>query len=516
MIIDINSLVPCTAAGAIPNSYAPPPPPSNQGTLPVSSPERINIKDVPYNAVCDGRNEQDIIQSALNTGAGVVVVPVGSTVGVTGLTILPNQTLLIQGKIKKLSGAAPVIAVSSGSSVVGGEIDGNSVNCTAITGVDCSNVTVDGVYIHDLGQLGIVSYKSTGFPDTWRITNNRIINVVLQSISLDHTNKCFVSNNYIDTTNTAFNGNPLHHGIQFWGGDAKVMANPISVRNITITGNVVKNAKGGIWGSLGSNIDVSSNHVENCTDCGIDFERCENFTCTANSTYDCANGCFAVSYGCKHGTFSGNIAMNRSGSGAAFYAYNDVSASPALPPNQYLTITGNSFTTSGGFGISVQAANNLGLIDSVISGNTIGVSGAVEAIHVSECTKLAITGNQIATSGSPIAIYMDGIGISNVSDNVLSSSNYTSNNPNNGAAITILYRSAAWPSNSNKVTGNIIDGHAYSIGDFCAPDVTKSNNYIGFNHVKNIYRPAEAAYNGVIEFNRETYTPSIIINESIF
>ncbi len=474
---------------------------------------RIDVTLNPYNAVGNGTNETSIIQSALNTQADEVFLPAGLTFGVTGLQLYAGQSLIIEGKILKLSGASPIVYLASGSSVIGGELDGNGVDSAGIVGVDCSNVTIKDVYMHNVLQKGICSYKTSGSPTNWKVYNNRLIDIKLQSITLEYTTNSRIINNNINTDNSEYSSSDLHHGIQFWGGDAQNLSDSISISHLVISGNIVKNAKGGIWGSLGKFINVFGNTVEDCTDCGIDFERCENFTCNSNIISNCANGNIAIAYGCKHGSVTGNTCSFTSGAGSTLYAYN--STTIALPPNQYITINGNSFKTYSGIAVNVQACNNKGLIDSIISNNVIGTSGTTEAIHIEECTKLSIIGNQIITNGSPIAIYLYGVQISTVSNNVISG-NETNTTLTNGAAITLRYRSSTWPCRSIKVIGNIIDGHGFSVYDLCSSDPATSDCFISGNFLVNIYRPSSTAYTGVISNNVHTYSSNVAVSASTY
>lgn len=459
--------------------------------------EFVSVKD--FGAVGDGlADDTSAVQAVLDSGALRVVIPSGITVGVTGLTMAANQTLEIHGKIKKLSGASPIVSMANGCRVIGtGEINGNSVVCDGIFAAGVSNLEISGLYIHHVGGKGIATYTSGS---TVKIHNNRITNITGQAISLEYTNAVTITNNNIDT---AF------HGIQWWGGDSDVSETP-GIFGLQIANNMVSNVMGGIWGSLGQHIAVVGNHVENCSDVGIDFEGCYDFTCVGNTALECSNGCYAVFFGAKRGVFSGNTARNIISSGAGFYATTNTSYK-----NESITIIGNIFA---GKGIGIYADPHLGLslTNTSITNNDIVSTGGLRGISIFENTNLVISGNRIVTVGSGVGIGLEGVRNSVIRDNWLAGYSDVSASPANAGGIYLYRRSASWPSLSNIVRGNRITDYVYSIVDNPSGDLAQSKNDIEHNHVVNVYHAAGDDYNGVVANNLNVFTPAASVSATTF
>lgn len=88
------------------------------------------------------------------------------------------------------------------------------------------------------------------------------------AILLQYLKEATVDNNTLDN---------YQHGIQWWGGDANPSrggshGNPRWARNLTIQYNHVYNSNAGIWGSMGQDVLVFRNYVENCEDVCLDAE----------------------------------------------------------------------------------------------------------------------------------------------------------------------------------------------------------------------------------------------------
>lgn len=460
--------------------------------------ESVSVKD--FGAVGDGvTDDTAAIQAAITSGAKAIVIPASCILATTGFMLTAGQVLYIDGKIKKLAGIGAVIGVSSGCQVIGGEIDGNSVNCQGIVGSNTSNVTVQGVYIHHLGKVGIGSY-SVG-SNSWRILYNRVTNCSEDGIVVEYTNDCLIHGNVVNTA---------QHGIRWWGGDSAV-SNTLGIYGIRITDNICSDiALGGIWGSLGGNIVVANNHVENCGDVGIDFEGCKDFTCVGNVAYECANGCYAVFFGSAGGTFSGNTANNVTSNGSGFYATTN-----ATYTNERLIITGNTFRVKG---MAIHADESAGrsLSDSVISANHLLSSGGGSCVVLLENNKILIVDNHITTIGSSVGIQMQACLFCTVRGNQLFGFNDPSVSPGTSGGIWLYMQSFTEPCRHNVIEQNRIDSYNYSIVDVCAADVTKSDNLIQHNRVNTIYRTAGATYSGLIQNNTYLYTPTVPVAASTF
>lgn len=444
-------------------------------------------------------DETTLAQAALNSGASMVIIPPGITVSVSTLSLAANQILLNYGIIKKLSGTTPIVVLAQGSKVFGGEINGNSILCTgAIVGSATSNIEINGVYIHNVGtgivtmSCGVVVY-GTG-ADNVKITNNRITNCNGQGISVEYAKNVLISGNYVSD---------VYHGIQFYGGDA-ALSQVIGCTNIVISNNIVKNVNlaavanggGGIWGTLSRSITIIGNHVEYCTDCGIDFEGCIDFTCTGNTAYECDNACYLALLGCSMGTFSGNSARNIVSNGSGFWAYT------ATYAQGYLTVENNAFHVKA-LGIN-SATGGQSFNNSVIKGNVI-ISDTSQGIWLSPGDNVLIEGNKIITSGSQKGITLDGVVLSQVIGNTLQGNSDPATVPTAGGGIYL--KKTTTNCSYNRVNGNHIQGYVYSIVDHPVGDPTASNNDIQGNRCTNVYRLVGGTYNGLITNNINLYSP---------
>lgn len=442
-------------------------------------------------------------QEAINTGARIVRIPAWANCSVSSITLRPDQKLSIKGKLTKFgTSTSPVIVVNNGATVEGGEIDGAGVNCQGIVGSSKTRVRVSDVYLHDFGREGIASYSAGS--SGWTVSGNMLKNLVGAAIVLEYTDDCTVENNRIDT---AFDG------IRWWGGDS-AGSTTIGIRKLRIHGNSVKNVQGGIWGSLGAHITVYGNTVENCTDVGIDFEGCTDFTCTGNNAIECANGCYAVFFGSKRGSFSNNTALNSVSNGAGFYATTNDSYN-----NEALIISGNVFRTEGycinaGYESSNGSAKTLS--GSRITDNDMLRSGSGPAIRVVRNEKLKISNNSIVTNGSPIGIELQSVLFSRVEENELYGFGDTSTSVGDSGGVWLYAQDGSHPCQYNNVCHNRIEGYNYSIVDNCSADVTKSDNLIENNRLVNVYRRAGAGYTGIIVNNRYVYALATTIPVNSF
>lgn len=460
----------------------------------------VHVTDAPYSAIGGGViDDTAAIQAALNSGATRVVIPAGFTFGVTGLVLVAGQTLQLDGVLKKLSGVNATISVASNCKVIGnGEINGNSIVCNGIVGSNTQNVRVQGLYLRNINGVGIASY-SVG-SNTWDILDNRIETTTNEAIVVEYTDNCLIANNRIKTG---------LHGIRWWGGDSNV-STTVGIRALRIIGNTVSGVMGGIWGSLGANITVTGNYVDTCSDVGIDFEGCSDFTCSGNTAYECANGCYAVFYGCSQGTFSGNVARNTVSNGAAFYATTNL-----IYTNTNLLIVNNVFATKTAC-ISATSNDNRSFSNSDIRGNQLLCTGGQSAISIFRNRNLRISDNHILTLNSATGIKLTGVNFSIVSNNTITGNNDTSVSPVAAGGILFVSQSAAYPCGYNSVCDNRIDSHVYSITDNSAADLTQSQNNIRRNAVSNVYRSVGAAYNGVILDNFNFNAPGTAVAATTF
>lgn len=141
-------------------------------------------------------------------------------------------------------------------------------------------------------------------------------------------------------------------GVQWWGGDSDpaadgALANPRKCMHGTVTGIQVVNCVAGVWGSMGSDVNVSSCSVDTASDVGIDFEGCANCSASQNTVRNCVNGnltCFWLNVDIS---FVGNTSRQSRADYPHLRVYN---ASQDVD-NRSLTVKGNTFITDQTIGV---------------------------------------------------------------------------------------------------------------------------------------------------------------------
>ena len=146
------------------------------------------------------------------------------------------------------------------------------------------------------------------------------------------------------------------NGITWWGGDSNpavdgALANDRKCKYGSVVGcSVYDISGGGIWGSMGQNISVGSNSINNTSDVGIDFEGCFDSAATGNSVNNCANGCLTTFHYNRNVVFNGNSVWSTTANNTLVKLYN-----VALDTNNSnVSFVGNTFSYNNG--------NNLGII----------------------------------------------------------------------------------------------------------------------------------------------------------
>jgi parallel beta-helix repeat protein len=422
--------------------------------------ETVSVTD--FGVIGSGLDETVAFQKALDTGAKKVEVPENVTVGITSVSLAANQTLEINGIVKKLSGSSPAITMNNLSKIIGcGQIDGNSVaNADAIYASAKSDLIVAGVYIHHVGGKGISLASSTKY----RITNNRIENITGQAINLDFADSGSVANNYIDTA---------LHGVQFWGGDGSGGDPGTRTYDISITGNVVKNTTGGIWGSCGQRVAVTGNTVTICSDVGIDFE-CSNYcTASGNTVSKCNNGGLSLFYASTYCVFDGNTVLVDALTGNRYGIWYTAHA------NNYNIVSNNTIKVSTtGYPIYLDEGGQF----NVVGNNSINGFGSVSSascnVRLLRQKQMTFVNNSLIDSKLRVEGSIECL----ISGNRIYRSSATDAASQSDSPLYIYWSDSTWNAQGNTVINNSIQEWSYPIVDDCWGD-NYSINDCSYNRV---------------------------------
>lgn len=294
-----------------------------------------------FGAIGNGiANDTAAVQSTINSmakvisyaGLGDVLVNVGS------LTLHSDQEH--RGGGAKIThnddqmGRAIFNGISKNNIHIHGfKFAGPNSETTAVNAVSCSGITLENNYTTN---VGLFSCKPVKAPNPM-ISNDVSGTYSLITDDADYCHNIKIVKNTIIGDGTGILGGPFKvaavllnyskgvvvsgnfikghkEGIQWWGGDtlspsegAGSLYNARKCYDITISGNIVYDTVGGIWGSMGTRVVVSSNIVEGCKDVCIDFEGGIDCSATGNTLADAANGVLTVIglSGCI--TFENNI-----------------------------------------------------------------------------------------------------------------------------------------------------------------------------------------------------------------
>lgn len=339
---------------------------------------RINadvVNPLMFGAVADGTtNDTVAIQTAINTNAKRVEYPAGNYfVDVGTLVCQSDQEHVGYGATishnSTLSGRSIFNAFEKNNlkftnlNFYGPTSDTTSINC-----VSCSYVTVSQC---NTRNLGLFSCKTRKAPQPY-VSNDVGGAYALVTEAADYNYWINVTGCTSTGDGTGVLGGPFKvagiitayakyvtisgniinahkEGIQWVGGDANpandgAASNPRKCTDVTISGNTVINAVGGIWGSMGRNVVVTGNVVGDCKDVCIDFEGCFDCTASGNTTSNAQNGCLTTIWINRNIVFSGNIATI---SGENDTVIGGVYNSTASTENLSVSFVGNSFRNSG-------------------------------------------------------------------------------------------------------------------------------------------------------------------------
>jgi hypothetical protein len=307
--------------------------------------ETISIRD--FGAIGDGvTNDTAALQSAILSGARKIDYPAGTYLVDSGVLMLESNQIhsgnnaIIKVTLDK-EGQAVFTGIEKSNIVFKGlRFDAassvslapavNLVSCNNVSMRNCVSVIMalfstksrkcpNPMIAHDIG-FGAGSAYPLITTDADYCTNIEVVNCqsygsgdgVLgapfrpAAIYTAYAKMARISGNYIDGHK---------EGIQFVGGDALKadegydMTKPRKCNDVTISGNTVRNAVGGIWGAMGDRVTITGNAVDGCKDVCIDFESCTDSVAVGNNTKDALNGCLVAIGLCKGVIFDGNTAV---------------------------------------------------------------------------------------------------------------------------------------------------------------------------------------------------------------
>ena len=160
-------------------------------------------------------------------------------------------------------------------------------------------------------------------------------------------------NNYVEK---------YRHGIYWWGGDSLpskdgAWNNPRLAENVRILNNTIYHMSwGGIWGSMGKNVNVIGNHVERCGDVGIDFEGTHGGKASDNFVKNITHGCLSTFFYSENIDFANNTCLQDGTMGKTFYFHSNGATNPDA---RNISVKDNRFiytATDGTLGV-VNASN---------------------------------------------------------------------------------------------------------------------------------------------------------------
>ena len=140
----------------------------------------------------------------------------------------------------------------------------------------------------------------------------------------------------------------VSHGVQWWGGDSGLLAwqngareNERKCSDLLIERVSVRNATvGGIWGSMGRDIQVRDCRVEDCLDVGCNAEGCDEITFERCTSVNGHNGCFttfALNDGIRFLDCQGSV------DNASYPLFRIYNVTQSNADNRNIAVTGGSF-----------------------------------------------------------------------------------------------------------------------------------------------------------------------------
>ncbi|WP_370290224.1 right-handed parallel beta-helix repeat-containing protein [Nocardioides sp.] len=347
--------------------------------------------------------------------------------------------------------------------------------------------------------------------------------------------RAFIELRYIERARIQGNDNDGYfHGIMWWGGDSAVDggtplgSNPRRAKDITIVNNATRNNFGGIWGSMGQDVTVAGNNVRDVTDVGIDFEGCFDCTATGNTVRNATYACYAVFFGCKRVTFSGNTGIIEAGVGTGSPSFHEggviqtgigtgFKSHSKSNPSQYVKVIGNTFICPA----ECAYGDIQSMYDSTIENNTMVVTGANQrSVLFYDCDRLSVSYNRIHhQQAASLSIDLWGGWDPEIVGNFIRcASDSTASVTAATGAIRVVYRSSTFRAHRARITHNKTLNFATGITDVNSNTTAgqrESYAVITDNIVPTVAHYQTTNYRGRIANNYTPNDPTVATPETI-
>lgn len=348
-------------------------------------------------------NLQLAIRAAEAVGGTLVLDDARTYTVTTGITV--TSACKIIGNLATINGAASNITPLT---ITGDDVEITGLSVAAKSNQKAIDATgADRLHIHDCyvtsGWKGITVTNSNDV----RVIGNHITTngdassggtghgVLIAKSGVGSPIGFQVMGNRIVNTNQAYG-----HGIWWYGGDAS-STSTIGISRGVVSGNIVTNVMGGIWGALGQFITVHGNVVEGCSDVGIDFEGCQDCAASVNTVMDVLGGGLATLYNSKRITFTGNNVHSDETAALGGGAFGTTTNYAVLLKHDGSDIefVGNTFST--------VAASSTGEVNAFKSTASVGVNRVVFRANRFYNTRVNFIGGQSAITFENNSFYQD-------------------------------------------------------------------------------------------------------------
>ena len=361
----------------------------------------INVKYPPsplVAAVGDGTTNDTTAITAMiayltSLGGGVLFFPKGIYKTILEITMSSNIMLVGIGEASNITttiSSGGVFAATSKTNIIIKNLSftGTTNAVHALDATVCSDVLIEHCFCNGVSLLETMSSTIVYADITSNLLNSnfRVLYNTCIGSGLGGTDVCI---GLIYAKESLVHGNKVSnylHGIEFFGGDANTdgaIANTRWATDIIITENIVKSiGGGGIWGTMGRNINVGKNIISDCGDVGLDFEGCVDCEGDGNIISDCDNGCMSVFFLNRNINFRNNVLVTATNTKPLFRVYN---ASLSSVDNESVTLTNNTFKCTSGIGridtdggpIRILTVNNNKFFNVKIQFNTSNLNSVV-------------------------------------------------------------------------------------------------------------------------------------------